>query len=135
MTRLNAQLRFEWPTWLVLAGCYAVWLLSLAGYSRFGLWVFVPAAVCVALHSSLQHEALHGHPTRVAWLNEALVYPALGVFIAYRRYKDTHLRHHNDTHLTDPYDDPESFYLSEGEWSARCMVMCTLLRGPATWTG
>ncbi|MEM7376507.1 MAG: fatty acid desaturase [Pseudomonadota bacterium] len=117
MTRPHNRPPFEWPTWLVLSVCYAVWLACVVGYASWGAWVIVPAVVCVALHSSLQHEALHGHPTRSAGLNEALVYPPIGLFIPYRRYKDTHLRHHNDTHLTDPYDDPESFYLAEGDFA------------------
>ncbi len=107
----------QWPTWLMLAVCYALWIASLASYSVVGLWCLLPAVVSVGLHSSLQHEALHGHPTRIAWLNEALVYPAIGVVIAFRRYKDTHLRHHNDTGLTDPYDDPESYYYAEYDYA------------------
>ena len=60
-----------------------------------------------AAHSSLQHEALHGHPTRSAALNEALVFLPLGLLFPYRRFKMLHLRHHNNSALTDPYDDPE----------------------------
>jgi hypothetical protein len=60
---------------------------------------------------------LHGHPTRSAALNEALVFPALGLFVPYRSFRDTHLRHHNDANLTDPYDDPESWYLPLPEWN------------------
>ena len=41
----------------------------------------------VALHSSLQHEALHGHPTRHAPVNEALVFLPLGLFYPFRRFK------------------------------------------------
>lgn len=117
MTRSSSKTNFEWPTWLVLFGCYSLWFGAVISYSTVGLWALLPMVVCVALHSSLQHEALHGHPTRRAWLNEALIYPAIGLFVAYRRYKDTHLRHHNDTLLTDPYDDPESFYIAEGDYN------------------
>ena len=70
----------------------------------------------VALHSSLQHEALHGHPTRHALLNEALVFLPLGLFYPFRRFKVLHLTHHNDERLTDPYDDPESYYRSAMDW-------------------
>jgi len=31
----------------------------------------------------------------------------------YRRFRAQHLRHHHDSRLTDPYDDPESWYLAE----------------------
>ncbi len=82
-----------------------------------GGWVVCPlAALLVALQSSLQHEVLHGHPTRNGALNEALVYCSLSLFIPYRRFKSLHLRHHNNDRLTDPYDDPESFYLAWRDW-------------------
>jgi fatty acid desaturase len=107
----------EWPTWAMLATCYTIWLASIAWHDVLGAWWMLPAAVMVTLHSSLQHEALHGHPTRSAALNEALVFPALGLFVPYRSFRDTHLRHHNDANLTDPYDDPESWYLPLPEWN------------------
>ncbi len=67
-------------------------------------------AICVALQSSLVHEVLHGHPTRSARLNEALVSLPIGLIWPYRRFKTLHLRHHADERLTDPFDDPESYY-------------------------
>lgn len=66
--------------------------------------------VAVALHSSLMHEVLHGHPTRDRRINEALVSLPIGVVWPYRRFRSLHLRHHRDERLTDPFDDPESFY-------------------------
>jgi fatty acid desaturase len=107
----------EWPTFVVLGFCYAAWLL--ATWFHGWLWpvVFVLiAAPLVTLHSSLQHEALHGHPTRSAALNELLVFPPLGMLFPYRRFKALHLRHHSDAALTDPYDDPESFYYALADW-------------------
>jgi fatty acid desaturase len=59
---------------------------------------------------------LHGHPTRSALANEALVSLPLGLFFPYRRFKAMHLRHHNNAALTDPYDDPESFYYAMADW-------------------
>lgn len=114
--RRGWRMRREWPTWIALAACYAVWTVSLVGVAVLG-WAVAPlAAFAAAFHSSLQHEALHGHPTRSLALNEALVFPALGVFIPYRRFRDLHLRHHCDARLTDPYDDPESWYLPQKDW-------------------
>jgi len=66
--------------------------------------------LAAAMHSSLCHEALHGHPTRLKWLNEALVFAQLSLVIPYGRFHDLHLVHHTDENLTDPYDDPESNY-------------------------
>lgn len=74
-------------------------------------------AIAAALHSSLQHEMVHGHPTRSAAINEALVFIPLPVFYPYRRFKSLHLRHHHDERLTDPYDDPESYYLAGRDYA------------------
>jgi fatty acid desaturase len=76
----------EWPTWAMLATCYTIWLASIAWHDVLGAWWMVAAAVMVTLHSSLQHEALHGHPTRSAALNEALVFPALGLVRAVSQF-------------------------------------------------
>src|SRR5688572_9606242 len=109
--------KVEWPTMVVLVGCYAVWGAATFFYESIGpLLLFLLAAPLVTLHSSLQHEALHGHPTRSAALNEALVCLPLGLLFPYRRFKSLHLKHHNNAALTDPYDDPESFYLAAADW-------------------
>jgi fatty acid desaturase len=67
-------------------------------------------AVVLALQSSLMHEVSHGHPTRIAWLNEVLVSLPIGLVYPFRRFRTLHLRHHADERLTDPFDDPESYY-------------------------
>ena len=107
----------EWLTLGLIMATTAAWTLVISFYSDWGGWIVCPlAALLVTLQSSLQHEVLHGHPTRNARLNEALIYCSFGLFIPYRRFKTLHLRHHNDDRLTDPYDDPESFYLAWGDW-------------------
>src|SRR5699024_160137 len=63
------------------------------------------------------------------------VFLPIGLFIPYRRFRDLHLRHHNDERLTDPYDDPESFYLTEGDWTRASGPMRWLLRFNATFAG
>ena len=107
----------EWPTLALLAICYVCWFIATAFYDHLGPLLFVVlVAPLVTLHSSLQHEAAHGHPTRYQALNEALVFLPLGLLYPYRRFKALHLRHHNDSALTDPYDDPESFYYALADW-------------------
>ncbi|MCB0059239.1 MAG: fatty acid desaturase, partial [Caldilineaceae bacterium] len=107
----------EWPTVAMLAACYGLWLVSgLALYPDLPGLALVIMAVAAGLHSSLQHEALHGHPTRSAAINEFLVSLPLGLFYPYRRFKQMHLAHHNDERLTDPFDDPESWYRSAVTW-------------------
>jgi len=101
----------EWPTFILIIICHASW----AG-AGFFLWPAYPVlalgvlVLMVAMQSSLSHEVLHGHPTRNALVNEALVYMPLGLAWPYRRFKALHLRHHADERLTDPFDDPESYY-------------------------
>ena len=126
---------FEWPTWAALAGCHATWALALILWDMLGPFVAVPAALAVAFHSSLQHEVLHGHPTRSAAVNESLVFLPLGLAIPYRRFRDLHLKHHNDERLTDPYDDPESFYLPPERWAGLCAVRRALFWLNATFAG
>ncbi len=92
-------------------------MLVTAFYATLGPLLFILlCAPLVTLHSSLQHEALHGHPTRSAALNEALVYLPIGLLFPYRRFKALHMKHHNNSVLTDPYDDPESFYYALADW-------------------
>ncbi|MEM9059913.1 MAG: fatty acid desaturase [Pseudomonadota bacterium] len=131
----SGRSQFEGPTWLVLAGCYSLWAISLGTMPVLGWLSVIPLAIAIALHSSLQHEILHGHPTRNAAINEALVSVPMGLFIPYRRFRDLHLRHHRDDRLTDPYDDPESFYLCDSEVSSSCSVLRTLLAVNATFAG
>lgn len=103
--------RIEWPTLAMIVLCYALW--AMAGAM---LWPTAPVAalavmaVMTALHSSLTHECLHGHPTRNRHVNEALCALPLSLFYPYRRYRALHLAHHNDARLTDPLEDPESFF-------------------------
>ncbi|MEM7683702.1 MAG: fatty acid desaturase [Pseudomonadota bacterium] len=131
----SGRSEFEGPTWLVLAGCYSLWLFSLWGLEALGWIAVVPLAIAIALHSSLQHEILHGHPTRNALLNEALISIPMGLFIPYRRFRDLHLRHHRDDRLTDPYDDPESFYQCHSDISQSCGLVRALLAVNATFAG
>lgn len=108
----------EWPTLLLIAGCYTLWLLATTWAAA--LWLPLGMAMlvlAVTLHSSLQHEVLHGHPFRSRPLNEALVFLPVGLLYPYRRFRDLHLAHHNDERLTDPYDDPESNFLDPKVWA------------------
>jgi fatty acid desaturase len=101
----------------MMAVCYVGLAVSTALLPQISLILaFLATTVFIALHSSLQHEALHGHPTRFGWMNELLVFPAVGLLIPYRRFKALHLAHHHDEILTDPYDDPESNFLEPAIW-------------------
>ena len=113
----NRRAPFEWITLALILACYAVWGLSVFWLSTISLWLAIPVAgASIALHSSLTHEAIHGHPFHRAWLNAALMFPALTLCVPYMRFRDSHLAHHTDARLTDPYDDPESNYLDPAVW-------------------
>ncbi len=100
----------EWVTLIFIFACYGAWGLVTIYAAKQPL-VFLPIlAIITAFHTSLQHEVLHGHPTRYPWLNEALVAFPLVLVLPFRRYRDLHLKHHEDVHLTDPYEDPESYF-------------------------
>ncbi|MBC7478773.1 MAG: fatty acid desaturase, partial [Pseudorhodobacter sp.] len=107
----------EWPTLLLLVLTYVTWGIGTLLWGHSALLSILLTAVAITQHASLQHEALHGHPFRNAQLNEALVFAPLALFIPYRRFRDTHLQHHFDPNLTDPYDDPESHYQDPAHWA------------------
>jgi fatty acid desaturase len=119
---------FEWPTILLLVVTYGVWAMGTIVWAGSPTLSLVATAIAIAQFSSLQHEVLHGHPFRSQKLNEALVFPALTLVIPYERFRDTHLQHHFDPALTDPYDDPESNYLDPAVWARLSPPVRGLLR-------
>lgn len=109
----------EWPSLLVAALIYTGFLVLTWHYRDLPWWLLLPlGAYLVAWHGSLQHEVVHGHPTSKPWLNELIVLPSLWLWIPFRIYRQSHLQHHDNSRLTDPLYDPESFYLSAADWSA-----------------
>jgi fatty acid desaturase len=110
-------MRVEWPTLLLIFACYAAWVAALFLLPQFStVAAIVLCTLCIALHSSLQHEVTHGHPFNERRLGEPLVFGSLNLLIPYLRFRDTHLAHHMDARLTDPYEDPESNYLDPAVW-------------------
>ena len=128
--------RVEKTTLGLIVLTYVVWALATVWLAM--LWLplaIIVTALTMALHSSLSHEVLHGHPFANQRLNEALVFPAIGLFIPYIRFRDTHLEHHIDDNLTDPYDDPESNFLDPAVWDAMPPFMRAVLRVNNTLLG
>jgi len=127
----------EWPTLFILLICYAgwlvtTWLVSTGGYGYIALPTLI---FLTTLHSSLQHEILHGHPSRNRVFNETLIFPALGLLFPYQRFRRLHLQHHNNARLTDPLDDPESFYLTRRRWHRLPRPARAVLRANNTFIG
>ncbi len=125
-----------WRTVLLALACYGLWMLAIGPVAAAS----VPAALLLAgvvgaLHSSLQHETIHGHPFRNPRWNALLVFPALTLAVPYARFRDLHLAHHRDANLTDPYDDPESNYLDPSVWGALSRPLRALLAANNTLAG
>ncbi|HKJ54341.1 MAG TPA: fatty acid desaturase [Gammaproteobacteria bacterium] len=106
----------EWPTWLLLVATYGSWVTLTLNWAAIPGWIlWLLAGYTVALHSSLQHEAIHGHPTRNTRLNLALAWPPLTLWLPIELYLENHMRHHRNE-LTNPESDPESFFLPRERW-------------------
>ena len=114
------QTHSEWPTWTVLVAVYAGWFALTYHAAILPWWLVLPAgAWLTAWHGSLQHESIHGHPTRSPRINAALAWPPFGLWMPYSLYRETHEQHHASAHLTSPAPgvDPESFYVSPEDWA------------------
>ena len=109
--------RLELPTLGLIVLVYVVLITLVMSHDILPWWLLPIGAYFAALHVSLQHEVLHGHPTRHRWINEALVFFTPTLWVPYGRYRDTHLKHHNDIDLTDPTRDPESYYVLPEDWA------------------
>lgn len=116
---LLRSLRQAWPTYLVAGAIYGGFVALTLSADRLPVWALLPAlAVLLAWHSSLQHECSHGHPTRRWRMDLVLGWLPLGLWLPFIRYRDLHLAHHRDHHLTCPLEDPESWYVSRAQWQA-----------------
>lgn len=120
---------FEWPTIFALVGCYASWCLFVfAPWSIYpALWI-IAVGIITTFYWSLVHEVIHGHPTQNQTINELMVAIPLGWLYPIGRFRDTHLEHHRTGELTDPFDDPESWYLTGPDWRKSSGISRLLLR-------
>lgn len=108
----SAVISIEWPTVALAVVIYAGWIAATLLHDRLPpLALALVGGWLVAWHGSLQHEAIHGHPTGSARLNAALVGAPLSLWLPYRIYRRSHLAHHAAERLADPAYDPEARYL------------------------
>ena len=127
---------FEWPTIFLFIATYILWITITLWHSQLpAIVVVVTLVYLVTLHSSLQHEVIHGHPTPWNSVNTALAFPALGLAVPYERYELLHLQHHRNWLLTDPYEDSESYFLSAKQWSRCSGLQQTLFNWHNTLVG
>ena len=110
--------RVEGPTLGVAAVIYAGWLAVTLGHRHLPTAITVTAlGVLGAWQTSLQHEVIHGHPFRSRAANHALAWLPVTLWVPYGDYRDSHLAHHRSPELTDPRQDPESFYVDPDRWA------------------
>jgi fatty acid desaturase len=128
--------RSQWPTWLLIVSIYSGWF-GVAYHARM-LGLPLTTLLLIVLgtwYMSLQHELLHGHPTRSPFVNGLLGFAPLAVWFPYRIYRESHLRHHDDAHLTHADVDPESYFVSERTWLTAGPVIRALLAWRNTFFG
>ncbi|MEY2522568.1 MAG: hypothetical protein QOJ66_1133 [Ilumatobacteraceae bacterium] len=118
IARAQQNRRIEWATLGLFGGFYAAYLAVILLHKSLP-W---PASLALlallgGFYMSLQHEALHGHPTGWRGVNTALAFAPLSFWLPYLGYRSSHMLHHH-TDLTDPQFDPESFYLRPVDWAS-----------------
>jgi fatty acid desaturase len=114
----KSRFSVEWPTLLLAVFIYTSWLLLTAYWSSIPyILLFIAGGWTIAWHGSLQHEVLHGHPTRSRPVNDLIGWIPVSLWLPYALYKRAHLKHHNDEWLTDPIEDPESYYMTGDGWA------------------
>jgi fatty acid desaturase len=109
----------DWPTIFLAVGIYGAFAALTLSYHALPWFVILPlGAIVVCLHGSLQHEAVHGFPTKWEAVNSFIVGFPLWLWLPYLSYRRTHRTHHVDENLTNPELDPESNYLTAAQIAA-----------------
>jgi fatty acid desaturase len=109
--------RIEWPTIALAVTIYGLWLLLTWFHAALPApLLLLLGGWTVAWYGSLQHELIHGHPTRWPAVNRALGVFPLMPHLPFDRYRAIHLAHHRDEYLTDPLEDPETQYFTPPAW-------------------
>ncbi len=110
--KLTAGNGFEWQTWLVIIAVYTSWTALILNYQALpAVLANVALVIVTSWFMSMQHELLHGHPTRSKGLNRLFGLMPLSAWYPYDIYRDSHLAHHRDELLTTPGIDPEANYV------------------------
>jgi fatty acid desaturase len=105
------------PTWIVAGVIYLGWGLTTWYYAALPWWLLLPlGGFLIAWHGSLQHEAVHGQLAPWRWLNDAVALPPLSLWLPFPLYRAAHRAHHDFEILTEPWRDPESFYVDRDTW-------------------
>lgn len=133
---LEASNQTELITWLLGGIVYGSWLLATINFHQMPiLLAFFVGGFIVAWHGSFQHETIHGHPTKSVLINSLLGCFPLGLLNPYFLYRSSHIEHHETNELTNPINDPESFYVTESMWNSSNKFKKQLLKFHNTLSG
>ena len=128
--------RYDGPTWVVALVLYTAWAALIWFHETLTWWIVAPVGTyLVAWHFSLQHEAIHSFLSAPKWLRWAVVMPPIGLWLPFPLYQAAHRKHHQNTNLTMPGVDTESFYVRRGDWSQLSALRRTLLLMNLTLAG
>lgn len=128
--------RSEAPTWLLIVIIYSGWFTALAYAPSLGITFSTLLLIFFTTwYLSLQHELIHGHPTRWARVNQLFGLLPLAVWFPYGLYRDSHLAHHRNDSLTLPDDDPETYYFSAATWARFSPWQRQVIRWRNTFVG
>jgi fatty acid desaturase len=134
--RSATWLRRAGPTWLIAGLVLPGWLAITWFWQDIPLpVVLMLGALVIAWHGSLQHEAVHGQLAPRRWLNDLPALPPLSLWVPFPIYRSTHRAHHNFDILTEPWRDPESFYVDRASWQRLGTPMRAVLRAHNTLLG
>ena len=98
--------------------CYGGWLAATYAYAHCSLWVIAPlVALLVRCTAPCSTRSFMVIPTRWNSVNRLLGIVPLSLWLPFERYRALHRTHHIDERLTDPLDDPESFYWTPEDWA------------------
>ncbi|WP_380787747.1 fatty acid desaturase [Sphingomonas sp. R86521] len=110
----NGLKTVQWPTLIVAGAIYSGSLVATTWHAVIPTPLLALAGGwLLAWHGSLQHETIHGHPTRHRFINDAIGSVPLPLWLPYRLYRRSHRAHHAAEVITDPHHDPESRYRSQ----------------------
>ena len=113
---------------MVVGAVHGAWIALTLSAAALPWWLAAAAlAVVLAWHNSVQHEAVHGHPTPSERVNAAIAALPLGLWMPFASYRRLHLEHHRCALLTDPARDTESFYVAPARWRALPAPVAALL--------
>jgi fatty acid desaturase len=105
-------------------------------YGSIPPWISTPLLVLLlAWYMSFQHELTHGHPTRNETLNRLIGLPPLAIWYPFDTYKEDHLKHHDDAHLTEPGVDTESNYITPAQAATMGALALWLYKSQRTVLG